>query len=206
MNNNKRRAGFRIETIIIILIAGCMIFLIDFTNNKLDQFSRLEEEAMLINHDPNNIIHEQLAEELLEYRPDSYKMIEIYTDEFDLMMTLQFITANSRSLNLHAHPELIDLFKNNAEGHTTLLFGNNDEIKEDVYFKWVTGSDENKYLMIVYSSRHPVQNIWIFNFVCYMVLLLVFVLLLYIRLKNYKDKIQQYEQLSNDVRNHIIHK
>lgn len=203
--NNKKNSSFKIETIIIILIAGCMIFLVDFTNNKIDEFSRLEEEAMLVNHDPSNPIHEQLAQEIIEYRPDTYKMIEIYTEDFEIMMTLQFIESGLKNIDLDDYPDLVDLFNNNEEGHTELFFGENNEIKEDIYFKWVKASDNNKYLMIVYSSIHPVQNIWIFNFVCYLVLLLVFLLLLRMHLKNYKEKVQQYEQLSDDLKKRLRH-
>lgn len=205
MNNKNKNSSFRLETLIIILIAGCMIFLVDFTNNKINEFSRLEEEAMLVNHDPSNPIHEQLAQEIIEYRPDTYKMIEIYTEDFEIMMTLQFIESGLKNIDLDDYPDLIDLFKDNEEGHTQLLFGEENEIKEDIYFKWVKASDNNKYLMIVYSSRHPVQNIWIFNFVCYLVLLLVFLLLLRIHLKNYKEKVQQYEQLSDDLKKRLRH-
>lgn len=201
---NKKNSSFKIETLIIILIAGCMIFLVDFTNNKINEFSRLEEEIMLVNHDPSNPIHEQLAQEIIEYRPDTYKMIEIYTEDFDIMMTLQFIETGLKNINLDEYPDLIELFNENEEGHTQLSFSDN-EIKEDIYFKWVKASDNNKYLMIVYSSRHPVQNIWIFNFVCYIVLLLIFILLLQMHLKNYKDKVQQYEQLSNDLKKRLRH-
>lgn len=202
--NNKKNSSFKIETLIIILIAGCMIFLVDFTNNKINEFSRLEEEIMLVNHDPSNPIHEQLAQEIIEYRPDTYKMIEIYTEDFDIMMTLQFIETGLKNINLDEYPDLIELFNEHEEGHTQLSFSDN-EVKEDIYFKWVKASDNNKYLMIVYSSRHPVQNIWIFNFVCYIVLLLIFILLLRMHLKNYKDKVQQYEQLSNDLKKRLRH-
>lgn len=202
--NNKKNSSFKIETLIIILIAGCMIFLVDFTNNKINEFSRLEEEIMLVNHDPENPIHEQLAQEIIEYRPDTYKMIEIYTEDFDIMMTLQFIETGLKNINLDEYPDLIELFNEHEEGHTQLSFSDN-EVKEDIYFKWVKASDNNKYLMIVYSSRHPVQNIWIFNFVCYIVLLLIFILLLRMHLKNYKDKVQQYEQLSNDLKKRLRH-
>lgn len=200
--NNKKRSGMRIETIIIFIIAACMIFLIDFTHDKLNDFARLEQEALLVNHDPSNPVHEELAKEIMQYRPGAYKMIEIYKPNLEIMMTLQFMQDEKYETNLNDHPDLVELFYENEEGHTQLMIGDKEE---DIYFRWTDGANGEKYLIVVYSSRHPVKNLGVFTFVCYMVLLLVFVLLIRLHISHYNDKIKQYKTMSDDVRNRVLH-
>lgn len=202
MNNPKRDSSMRIDTVIIFLVAACMIFLIDFTHDKLHEFDRLEQEALLVNHDPSNPIHEDLAKEIVQYRPGAYKMIEIYTPDFEIMMTLQFSNSDEYSTDLSKHPDLMELFYTHEEGHTQLTV--NDKL-EDIYFRWTEGANDNKYLIIIYASRAPVKNLAIFDFVCYIVLLLMFMLLFRLRMKQYREKIKQYKSIQDDVRSRISH-
>lgn len=208
MNNNRsksKRRNNNIETLIVILIAGCMVFLINFTNSKLAEFARLEQEAILINQDPENPVYNQLASEIIKYRGCCpYKMVEVYTEDFDLMMTLQFIDKETEPLtNLHNYSDLIELFSSHQEGQTSIMTGDDKDVKQDIYFKWVPGTDGQRYLIITYSFYHPVDNLWVFNFIGYLVIVLVFALLIMLRIRRYNDKIQQYQSLSNDVRKSI---
>lgn len=208
MNNKKSRVIKHLETFIVILIAGCMIFLINFTNTKLEQFTALEEEVILINHNPADPIHNQLAQEIVAYRPDTYKMIEIYTEEFNILMSLQFMETEVPDRCIENYPELVELFSLNNEGHTDFMYTDREgnEIKQDIYFKWVTASDNERYLIITYSMYHPVDNLWVFNFIAYTVIILVFLLLISIKVVSYNEKIKQYESVSKSVRSRIIEK
>lgn len=202
MSNPKKDNSTRIDTVIIFLVAACMIFLIDFAHDKLHEFDRMEQEALLVNHNPSNPIHEDLAKEIIQYRPGAYKMIEIYTPDFEIMMTLQFAKSDEYSTDLSQYPDLVELFYTHDEGHTQITV--NDKI-EDIYFRWTEGANNNKYLIIVYASRAPVKNLAIFDFVCYIVLLLMFMLLFRLRMKQYREKIKQYKDIQDDVRNRISH-
>lgn len=203
IQNKKSKTG-SIETFIVILIAGCMIFLINFTNSKLDQFSRLKEEVVLINHEFDNEIYEEFAKEIVAYRPDNYKMIEVYNEDLKHIMTLQFMNNPPPSISdLSKYPELISLFKNNKEGYTDIIF-ENEGIKQDIYFKWLQSSSTgNKYLIITYSLYHPVENLWIFNLTAYIVVLLVFILFIRLRIMSYSESIKQYDSLSKRIRRNI---
>lgn len=207
MDINRKRFRFllNIETAIVILIAGCMIFLINFTNTKLEQFTQMEDEVTLINHDPSNPIHDQLAQEISVYRPDTYKMIEVYTSDFGLMMSLQFMDVEVSDIQIINYPELIKILLNNHEGHTDFEYKDDDgkDVKQDIYFKWVYAADGNEYLIVTYSSYHTVDNLWVFNFVAYSVIILVFVLLMQVKITTYIDKINQYETVSKSVRKAI---
>lgn len=198
----KRHSSMAVETLTIIIIAMCMIFLIDFNHDKLNDFARLEQEALLVNHDPENPIHQELAKEIVQYRPGAYKMIEIYSKDFKLLMTLQFMPDVDYETNLAEHKDLVELFYTHKEGHTQLIV---DEKEEDIYFRWTPGTDGDKYLIVIYSSRHPVKNLGVFSFVCYMVLFLVCFLLLRLHMKNYSDKIRQYQNSSDDLRSRLRH-
>lgn len=200
MSNPKKNSKMRFDTIIIFLVAACMIFLIDFTHGKFHEFDRLEQEALLVNHDPNNPVHEDLAKEILQYRPGVYKMIEIYKPNFEIMMTLQFATSDDYSTDLKQYPDLIELFYTHEEGHTSLTI---NEKEEDIYFKWTEGSTGEKYLIIVYASRVPVKNLAVFDFVCYMVLILMFILLIRIRMKHFNEQVKHYRAIQDDVRSRI---
>ena len=203
INNKKSKTG-SIETFIVILIAGCMIFLINFTNDKLDQFSRLKEEVVLINHDFDNEIYDELADEIVAYRPDNYKMIEVYNESFKHIMTLQFMEgAQPYISDLYRYPELISLFKENDEGYTDIVC-KEDGTKQDIYFKWLQSTATgNKYLIIVYSLYHPVENLWIFNLTAYTVVLLVFILFIRLRIMSYSESIKQYDSLSKSIRRNL---
>lgn len=200
MNNKRKRSNIRIETIIVLIIATCMIFLMNFMQEKLSDFAQLEQETLLINHDPNNPIHAELAKKIIQYRPGPYKMIEIYTSDLEIMMTLQFDQTVKYDTDIKKYPELIDLFQKNLEGHTQLIFG---EKEEDIYFKWTEGENGNKYLIVVYASRHPVKNLWTFNFICYIVLILVFFLLIRLHMGSFNEKINQYKKMSDDVHSRV---
>lgn len=90
MMSNKKRSIINIETLIILLIAGCMLFLNVFTSNKLIELEDAGTEALFIRQDLPYSDEEELAEEILQYHPDSCKMIEMYSENFELLFSIQF--------------------------------------------------------------------------------------------------------------------
>lgn len=201
--SNKSRSIFNIETIIILLIAGCMLFLDAFTTNKLNELENAGTEALFIRQDLPYDDDNELAEEILKYRPDTCKMIEMYSDDFELLFSVQFRNTEDEDYmknDIHNYPELIDLLKNSEEGETTIEI---NEYEEVIYFQWVTNDRDEDRLMIVYSSKPIVGNIWTFKLVCYLVMMLVFALLIVMYTKNYRDKIREYRNTSRYVRTKV---
>ena len=162
---------FTFEIAITLAIAACMIFLINFANAKMEEITISNKESLLINHDPTNPIHEELAGEIVKFKPGACKLIDF--------------------------PDLVNLLRNNAEGHTEVTING---IDENVYFRWSETSRGEHYLVMVYMSQPVVNNLWVFPFVCYMILIMIFILLIRIHIIQHNEKIQYYNALANSRR------
>ena len=184
-----------VEIIIMILISFCILFLIAFTNNKLDEFDEREEAMLLMHPNQREDIDEDLAKKIIAFRPDACKLIELYDENFQSVFKVAFTdeTDDIRYNNLTEYPDLIALFQSAPQGHTSFEI---DGKKEDIVFEWTDSSDGNKYLLIVYISRPIVKNTWIFSFVCYIILILVFILMTRMMFKQNNARIQHYKSLS----------
>lgn len=194
---------FNIERAIVFSIALCMIFLINFANTKLNEIVISEREALLMKHNPINPIHNELAQKIREFRPDVCKMIEVYSDEFNQLFSVQF-KENSPTINnnLSDYAELVELFETNEEGHTNIKIGDDEE---DIYFQWTTTSEGKRYLIIIYMSKPIVENLWVFEFVCYLILILIFILIIRLHIIQQQDKIRYYQKISNETRRKLMH-
>lgn len=204
MKPQQKRSIINIETIIIVAIAACVVFLNTFANNKFNDLQRVGNEAMFIMEDLEYSESDKFREEILKYRPDSCKMIEMYNSEFELLFSLQFNNAHSiHDDNMIAHPELINVLTSEQAGQTTI---ETDNYKEHIYFQWVTNDHDENRLVIVYSYLEEVQYIWIFQLVCYLILVLVFVLLIRLHLKEYQNAVNNYERVSKNFRDEVNRK
>ena len=184
-----------VEIIIMILISFCILFLIAFTNNKLDEFDEREEAMLLMHPNQREEIDEDLANKIIAFRPDACKLIELYDENFQSVFKVAFTdeTDDIKYNNLTEYPDLVSLFESSPQGHTSFEIDNK---KEDIVFEWTESSDGNRYLLIVYMSRPIVKNTWIFSFVCYIILILVFTLMSRMMFKQNKARIQHYRSLS----------
>ena len=184
-----------VEIIIMILISFCILFLIAFTNNKLDEFDEREEAMLLMHPNQREEIDEDLANKIIAFRPDACKLIELYDENFQSVFKVAFTdeTNDIKYNNLSEYPDLVSLFESSPQGHTSFEIDNK---KEDIVFEWTESSDGNRYLLIVYMSRPIVKNTWIFSFVCYIILILVFTLMSRMMFKQNKARIQHYRSLS----------
>lgn len=196
----KKKSFFRIETIIVLLIAGCMIFLNAFTTGKMNELESAGTDAMFIRQDLPYQDSEVLAEEIIQYRPDTCKMIEMYDENFEMVFSIQFDEEVSTVNDIQEYPELISLLKESTEGQTSITI---NDIEENVYFQWTPNSRGESRLVLVYSTKPKVHNIWVFTFVCYLVLVLVFVLLLILHHREYDDKIKRYKQVAKETSDEI---
>lgn len=196
----KKRPFLNIETILVLLIAGCIIFLNAFTTGKMNEIDSAGNDALFIRQDLPYQDSEVLAEEIIKYHPDTCKMIEMYDENFEMVFSIQFDEEMSDCNNIHDYPDLINLFKDSNEGQTTITI---NDIEEYVYFQWIPNNRGENRLIVVYSIKQEVRNIWVFTFVCYMVLILVFILLIRLHHLHYIDKINQYKKVSKDANDEI---
>ena len=199
--NSKRKVNFNIELILVIIIAISLIFLMNFANSKLNELITSDREALLMEHDPNNTVHEELANRILDFRPNACKMIEVYSSDFKPLFRVQFEEHSDYSESIQNHSELINLLKTNKDGHTSITI---DDVEEDVYFRWEKMTSNDMCLVIIYMSRPVVENLWVFNAICYIILILVCILILRLHLRNHSEKIKYYSKLSRDVQDCLI--
>ena len=192
----KKRKLFSFETVIICVIALCVIFLNSFATVKMTELESSGNEALFIRQDLPYEDSEILAEEIVQYHPDTCKMIEMYDENFEMVFSVQFDEKVVECSDIHNYPELIELLKQSKEGQTTVTMG---DVEEYVYFQWTTNNRNEDRLLLIYSSKHEVSNIWIFSFVCYMVMILIFVLLIKMHTCNLSERIKYYRHLTEKV-------
>ena len=198
MNESRKKRlinFFSIETIIILIIAACMLFLNTFTVKKINEIELARNNAVFLVDDLDFPDQEEFAEELKSYLKDSYKMIELYDENFELLFQIQFNDSPKVKSDITGQPELMTILKENKEGQTSILI---DKDEEEVYFKWITNSRGEERLLIVYSSIKNIKGLWVFSFVCWFVMILIFVLVIRLHSKNYNDKIKQYQSMTNN--------
>ena len=201
--HKKSKSPITIEIIIVLIIAVCMIFLNFFTTSKLSELERSSNEAMFIRNDLPFMNSDEFTEEILEYKPESCKMIEMYDDQFNLLLMIQF--DQDKAVDNHditEYPDLISTLECNTEGQVNIA-KMKDGYEENVYFQWINNSNGDRRLIMVYSTKLIVNNLWIFSFVCYFVILLVFILLIRLKLDQCRSNIKQYDTTSTIVRDRV---
>lgn len=195
-SNVKSQDGSMIvEISIMIIISFCIIFLISFVSIKFKEYENAEN-AMLFVRDISEYNNDEvlLAGKMMEFRPDGYKMIEVYSEDFQPVFQVAFTNDDIDSLNkLTDHPDLVAILESEEYGHTSFEL---DDRRENIAFEWTESTDGNRYLIIIYMVRPIVEDTWVFSMVCYIILILVFTLILRMIFKKNRLYIQQYELLS----------
>lgn len=201
MKPTPKRSIFNIETLLIILIAFCVVFLNGYTTNKIQELESSANGAMFVMDEMDYSESDVLAEEISEYRPGSCKMIEMYNENLELIFALQFNEYHPiHDNNIIAHPDLVKLLTEDREGQTTI---ETDEYKEHIHFQWVSNDHGDERLVIVYSSVNIVKYLWVFQLICYLILILVFVLLIRLHLIDYRRTVKRYEITTKNVEHEL---
>lgn len=188
---------FNIETLIILVIAACMIFLNIFTVTKLNELESAEHEAVFLMDNVDFNDKEEFTEEIQNYLTGSYKMIELYDQDLELIFQIQFSDKYIEIDDIKQHTDLVNIIKNNKEGQTEITV---DDMEQEVYFKWVTNNSGETRLLMVYSAIKIVKGIWLFSFTCWMVMILIFVLLIRLHSRSYQDRIDEYRKMAFNLR------
>lgn len=192
---------FPIEAAIVILIGIGMIFLNQYTETLFDKLYQAGQSAVFIKDDMEFEDDQEFAERLTEYLPSTYKMIEIYDDNLDLLFQIQF---NEESKNakedINNHPKFISYLRSKEEGQTAITINNS---QQNVYFKWMENTRGEHRLLLVYSSIDNVKGIWLFHLISYLIIALVFALLLALKIRAHNDKIKSYHMMIDDERNEL---
>lgn len=196
-----RKHDYLIDLAIVIIIAICMIFLNVFLSIKLDELNNASRDAIFIKDNIEDIDSEEIKEEIKDYLPSSCQMIELYDDNFNLIFQVQFAddVDIEHKNDLRDHKNLINHIQSNQEGQTSFMIGDNEQ---DIYYKWLTNERGENRLILVYSDITNVKYLWIIPFICYLVIILVFALLIRMKMKLMAIKCSQYESI---VTGNMIH-
>lgn len=197
MTTNQHKPRFYIDILIMFIIAGCLIYLIIFTNAKFNEIIASDREALLIEHDPNDPVHAQLAEEIIDFRPDACKMIEVYSEEYESIFRVEFNDDNDSPLPaLKDHDDLINLFNSHEQGHTEITIDDKDE---DVYFRWTLTTEGERCLFIIYMSRPVTKNLWVVTALCIFIMILVGIIMVRFYIHMHEVQMMEYSKLSDAV-------
>lgn len=191
---------FPIEAAIVILIGIGMIFLNQYTETLFDKLYQAGQSAVFIKDDVEFENDQEFAERLTEYLPSTYKMIEVYDENLDLLFQIQFNESKYAKENITDHPKFINFLKSNEEGQTAITIDNS---QQNVYFKWMDNTRGEHRLLLVYSSIDNVKGIWLFHLISYLIIALVFALLLALKIRAHNDKIKSYHMMIDDERNEL---
>lgn len=199
MKKRKRSSlAFMIESSLAILIAVCVVVLMGIHETREKEVNERYLETLLVSNEQLSIVDPQLKELITEYRPRPYKMIEIYDADLKLTFRIQFRgeVINARD-DITNHPELIEYFRTHSEGHTYYTI-NNDET--DVYFRWCKMDDQHEeQLVIIYTSRVQETSYWMHSLICYLILMLSFMIVIVGMLRRGREKVHQYQANQSNI-------
>ena len=167
MKKVTRRKGLIFEIAIVTLIALCVIFMNFFTLSKIRELEDIANDTIFIKDDLPFIESEDLGEELKEYLPIAYKMVEIYDPNYQLLFQLNMNSEPKLdNVNILEYPNIQQMIKSSMEGQSRVLIGDSEE---NVYFKWIKNSEGDERLIIIYSPINKVKELWVFSLTSYLI-------------------------------------
>ena len=127
--------------------------------------------------------------------PSSCKSIEIYDENLQMLTQLNF--KEELNPKLTSSEEFLNLINAQDEGQLKIRLNGKDYI---VYFTWATNTRGETRLIVLYSGLNKLGGIWLLSFICYVTLLLIFILVILVHMTNYRSKINLYKKTTKDVR------
>lgn len=200
----KKGTSMTIEIILVVIIAACMIFLNYWTTSKISELQRVNRNSIFIDDDLPMEDDGELVEELKTYLRSPCKMIELYDEHTNLLFQITFDDDGHKNVarpnGIKDHRRLTKLIGTNQEGQATLRIGHSEQ---DVYYKWIVNSKNEKRLIIIYNEIVEVKGIWLFSFVCYIVMILVFILFIRFLTRSSKERVKHYEHTTNMIKSDL---
>lgn len=191
-----------IDIILVGLIALCMLTLIHVSNNKLNEVLSTNN-SIILRENPDKYVDGLLAKELVKYKLDACTMVETYDQDFNVILRIAFNDdyQDRNFSDLKRHESLKQLFNKYPEGHTRMQIGDHEE---DVYFRWTETNNSERRLALIYLARPVVKNLWMIPFLCYLILILIFILVVRLYISRQRDRIDYYHKTSINVQNKIF--
>ena len=187
-----------IVAVIAVLMAG-LITLINYNFNQIVH----DTDALIFRENSSPNISEDLKKGMEDYKLEKFPMLEIYDESFNQLLRLPLDQNNHKLVkydSMKEQKDLQDIFMTYQEGYTKMNIDGHDE---DIYFSWATTDKGNRELIIVYLSRPVIKMMWAIPFICYLILLLIFVIIIRLKLSIRRAKIDLYNRSSQSVQNAI---
>lgn len=192
-----KKYNFKLELGIVIFISLCMMFLVSFINRKFNEIIFSKEAEIIVANEENEELNKKLANEMLKFRPGTYKMIELYSEDYESLFRIQFMEETEPiNTSLSDQKGLIEIFENYEEGNTKISV---NDTEEDIYFAWMNMSNGERNLLIIYTNAPVVKNIWVCSFICYIVIISVFILFILLLLKQNNERIEMLSNYVDDI-------
>lgn len=191
------------DIIIAVIIAAGLIALNIFTVGKFNELQDAGKKAMFIRDDIPSVENDHALEEILEYHNESYNMMELYDENLNLMLSIQFDTEHLLpNTNIHNYPDLIQLLNENDHGRFTLERervenDKNETVLEEITFQWLENNRGEQRLIVVYSTLPLVDYLWIYSVVSYIIIILVFILIIRCIVRRSYDRIRCYNHITS---------
>ena len=202
----RKKNDIKIEISLVILIALCMLMLINVSNTKINEVLA-GNNSILLRENPDKQIEKLLAKEMSTYQIEACTLMEIYDGNFELIGRVPFVDGHDHSHiqgGIKNHERLKAIFKKYPEGHTRIEIGDKEQ---DIYFRWTTknSTGEDRFVLF-YVARPVVKNLWVIPFLCYLILILIFTLVVRLRMSCQRDRINYYHNSSMRVQSRMLNK
>ena len=204
--NNKKSRFITFDTVIITLIAICIIFMINLADYKINEIFESYRYAPI----SEDILMEEYgsSDEVVDFIPEMCRMVEAYTihanNEIEQILKIDFITNEDSAIyrtTLFDHPDIIESLETENEGFNLVQI---EDEEVAIYFRKVVLTNNNEERIIVlYMSRPDIKYIWMIDLLGYTILVLVLILLVHQMYEKQKVTLKYYNTLANNVRDTI---
>lgn len=201
--SKKKKTRIRIEIFIIIAIMICKCFIMNYNSVKrMHGFLSLYDDGSVVVLHNNERVKEfkENGRPIIEYYPDSCRMIEVFDPDFNLVGRMVFLDVSNYYKGIHNHPEMKAEFLSKDEGTVTI---STDEII-NIYYKWTDLPSGERYLMVYSYSDDAEKELLYFNIACYISIFLTLMLFIILLIREYQSIINRYDSLSREIRSKMI--
>ena len=189
-----RGPDHRIEVVVSVIIAICMIFLNHTINQKIKLITTSDYTVISTGSTSGSITYNFMSNEnTFAYRLEDMNAIEVYDKNFNKQLSLR-ISDDHISYKLLSSEKIASLekvFYSYDSGHVNIELNGS---REDVYFTWGINDRGEKQLTVIYDAGHLVDGLWIIPFLCYIILILIFGLVLMHRIHFQNTRIRYFKE------------
>jgi hypothetical protein len=189
-----KRVVNKIEVILVAVIVISIFLLTHTIDSKL--------RTTTITH--NVLTSETQSKDMFIKEPFSYNLdsvteVEVYDARMvRLSKNIFKDDHNNVSIEDLANSyELFDIIRKNPHGHIDIVLP--DGSSENVYFRWGYDERGTRELLVVYNAGNIVSGVWMLNFLCYLILVFVFGLVILHKLHTQEIYIKDYQDTQNRV-------